>query len=185
MAEPPPPGALNLDELGFGGAQPSSPSGRSTSVRTSGRGRGAPPGQGPSRPLVALGVVVVLALVFAGSYFLSGRLQLDDGEGPAEAPPAEDVVATDLPPGTVLIDAAPWASIASIRDADGEDVTVIGARYTPKRMELAPGVYTVVLEHPPTSGSQQATLEVESGGEQSIRVNFDIDVEEFFRRAVW
>ncbi|MEO1083542.1 MAG: hypothetical protein AAFY88_04815, partial [Acidobacteriota bacterium] len=54
------PAEFSLDNMGFGGEGPSPSSAtRSSAVHAPPRGRGAPPGHGPSRPLVALGIVVV------------------------------------------------------------------------------------------------------------------------------
>lgn len=133
---------------------------------------------------MALGVLMALAAVFAASYVMSGRMSLPS-ESESAPPPVEDVTGTDLPAGVLLIDAAPWAAIDQISDSAGEDVTVVGARFTPKRLELPPGVYTLTLSHPPSGERKDATLEVESGGEQRLSISFDVDVEEFFRRADW
>ncbi|MEM6795628.1 MAG: hypothetical protein AAF725_16740 [Acidobacteriota bacterium] len=190
--------ALDLGELGFGGGGSSSPgpsgpgalgSGGSGSsgLSSSGYGssgtrtqtRAAPPGRGPSKPLLAIGMLAALAAVFAASYVLSGRLD----SAPVENTAAPE--ALELPSGVLVIDAAPWAEIVSLVDAGGQEVTLVGSRHTPKRLELPPGTYTLTLEHPPSGETQRATLALESEQVQTIRGAFEMTVDQFFRQAGW
>ncbi|MCG8456946.1 MAG: hypothetical protein MI919_11750 [Holophagales bacterium] len=102
-----------------------------------------------------------------------------------EAGGPDVVAAVDAEPGTVIFDASPWARIESIMDAGGELVVVAGAPASPKRFELPPGEYTLILSHPPTGRERTEVIRVQSRESVELRVAFPTTPEELIRAAGW
>lgn len=55
-------------------------------------------------------------------------------------------------PGTLIVDAVPWAEVRSVTDGAGKAVRLPQDSSTPLRLNLPPGTYTVQLAHPPDPG---------------------------------
>ncbi len=68
-------------------------------------------------------------------------------------------------PGTVILDAHPWASVESIIAADGAKVPLPTDRATPMRLDLEPGRYAITLER---NGATRA-LDVDIGSGTIIK----------------
>lgn len=83
----------------------------------------------------------------------SNESQLEDTEV-SEAPREDDGVKSDLVeaasirPGTLIVLASPWAKVASIRDEHQDEVAFEKPAFTPFRLDLPPGRYSVSLERP-------------------------------------
>ena len=87
------------------------------------------------------------------------------------------------PVGTLVVDAVPWGSVASIESIEGEPVTLPPDTSTPFILELPAGSYRVVMNSPPSTGRQD-TLTVtvaENGTTVAPAVRFaPLSVEEYF-----
>jgi serine/threonine-protein kinase len=69
-----------------------------------------------------------------------------------------------VPTGYLVVDAVPWASIASIQTEDGEPVTLPQGASTPFAMSLPAGSYQVAVAGPPPESQRQTlTIQVEPG----------------------
>ncbi len=88
----------------------------------------------PRRKILLAAAAAVLALVAVVSILVLGP-------GPRSQEP--------VPPGTLVVDAVPWAEVQSVTDGTGRVVPLPEDAATPLRLELPPGTYTVRLSHPP------------------------------------
>lgn len=114
----------------------------------------APPrGRDRRRWPLALAVVAVVALAAAALVWWRPWLQ-------AEPTP----VATAPSAGHLIIEARPWAEVASVLDAEGRPVAIGGQTFTPVRLEVPPGTYRIVL----TNGDQQRDLTAEVAGDEVV-----------------
>ena len=178
-----------LSDFGFGGGDPEpahEPPMAGMYPPTQQSRRGGPPDGRWVKPMAIVGLIAALGLVFALSFFLSGRLaDGESGSSPSPILPAEDVQGTNLPPGWLALDASPWGEIQSVASAGGESIPVVGPPYTPKLLELPPGQYTVMLIHPAGDQPVEVTLEVETGKTTRHLVNMEIDLDELLARSGW
>lgn len=171
-----------LSDFGFGAPEPSAPSSPGL-YSPDDAPVAAPPRRGGLQWGWILAFLVVLAGVFAASFYLSGFLT----DTPALPPEAtvEDVSGTELPPGFIALDASPWAEIVSVSDAGGETELVAGAPFTPKRWAMAPGLYTVTLTHPSSESPQVVEISVESGQVTRRHVEMEVDVSSVLKEGRW
>jgi len=85
----------------------------------------------------------------------------------------------DLPKGTLILDAQPWAEISSIRDSEGNPIELEGKPTTPYRIGLAPGRYTAVLER--EGEIEELNIDLTSGSESHRLAHFStIRPEDYF-----
>lgn len=103
---------------------------------------------------VAAGFLLV-AVVTLAWYWASPP---GDEAAPATAPP---MAVAEL--GYLELDALPWAEVVEIRDAAGDPVPLDSPTYTPVRLDLPPGTYTVSLTHGTVSEPTVITVEVHTG----------------------
>ena len=146
------------------------------------RDRPDPPTAHPTRNMVAVGLMLVV--VFAALVFLITR------GGPAGERPtleAEDVAAADLSPGSLALDAVPWAEIVALDNPALEEAPPISpSRFTPVILSLPPGDYRISLRYPPTGQSQELAVHVESDVRVEERVTFEsLDAQAYFERVGW
>ncbi len=129
-------------------------------------------------------VAVVLVAVFGSLVYLLTR---EGGVAVAPVPEAQDVAASALSPGTLAIDAAPWAEIVHLENPAADEPPVISpSRFTPVVLSLPPGEYRVTLRCPPTGREEERVVKVESDLRADLRVNFeDLDAEQYFERMGW
>ncbi|MCP3958909.1 MAG: protein kinase [bacterium] len=146
--------------------------------------RSEPPISHSNRNLVIAGLV--LAVVFAGLVYVLTRedLPLKLGE------PVEPVATMPASPGSVVIDAAPWAEIVSIEKQgsaeEEEDPPIPPARFTPLVVHLLPGEYLITLRYPPTGQEQELVVTVESEDRTGQRVTFEsYDAKRYFEQIGW
>jgi hypothetical protein len=138
---------------------------------------------------------VALALVIAtGVWIVNRRKPTSAIPIPAIATPVElpskrdpsQLVATQVVPGTLMIDAVPWAEVTEIVDAQGKPQPVPTPGYTPITVEVPPGEYRVTFKDPMSPATRLATVHVTSAGRQRASVEFRrIDADEYFRNAGW
>lgn len=85
--------------------------------------------------------------------------------------------------GHLVLDAVPWAEVTEIRDADGDPMPLAPSSYTPLRLSLPPGDYTVTMIHPRTPEPITVAARVGAGEsvERSVQVAA-VDVEGYFQR---
>lgn len=72
--------------------------------------------------------------------------------------------------GTVLLDAQPWARVASIQSPDGSNIDLDVESVTPLRLTLAPGHYTATLTR--DGESEKIELDVAPGAETRKMASF-------------
>jgi tetratricopeptide (TPR) repeat protein len=85
-------------------------------------------------------------------------------------------------PGTLALDALPWAEVAEVVDASGKRVDVGAARYTPMVLTLPPGQYTVQLVNGQTR--RAVHVAVRSGSVETKREDFgQVKADDYFKRA--
>ncbi len=145
-------------------------------------GRPAPPTAHPTRHMVVVGVILVA--VFAALVFLLNRKQTVSKRQVLET---QDVAASDLSPGSLAIDAVPWAEIASLENPAASDQPAISpSQFTPVVLRLPPGEYRITLRHPPSGLEEEKVVRVESDVRTDLRVTFEtLDAEQYFERIGW
>jgi hypothetical protein len=87
-------------------------------------------------------------------------------------------------PSLVVFDAAPWATIVSVRREEGPPVILPDDTSTPLALQLSPGDYRIVLQGPPPRLEQRTiTIRVEAGVPAMVPVEkfATMSVEEYFR----
>ena len=121
-------------------------------------------------PNIAAVVALLLALS-AGAYYVVTR----------KATPAPIVN------GTAIIDAVPWATIDSIRSADGASVPLPEDAATPLSIPLAPGTYQVTLVGPgPAKTRREVSVTVVAGEAAVVAPPLfaTIEAEQYLLRAL-
>lgn len=85
----------------------------------------------------------------------------------------------------LVVDAAPWAEIVSIR-GPGDTVVEVPARtYTPFVRDVAPGEYVVTLRNG-SRDTRTVSVEVRAGAGGRAYAEFrPVDALEYFKRAGW
>ncbi len=112
----------------------------------------------------ALAAAGLLGLLLAGMHLL----------GPGQSPPA-------VAPGSLRLDAVPWAEVREIRNRDGESQPLGGSVYTPVVLSLEPGWYEISLAHPDFSEPRSVEVEILASGSVNRRVEFEaVAVESYF-----
>ena len=103
----------------------------------------------------ALAAVALIAVAVLGSRWLNF----------GSPPPPGD-------PGSLRLDAVPWAEIREIKNPEGQIQPLDGSKYTPVVLSLAPGTYQISLAHPDFS---VRSVEVEVLASESVdhRVEFE------------
>jgi hypothetical protein len=103
----------------------------------------------PIRRVATLAGAVVLAAAATAYFLYSGR--------GAAAPAAAAV-------GTLVLEAAPWAAVLSVRSADGATQPLPEPAATPLSLRLPAGTYDVVMAGPPSEPeSRQFSVQVQAG----------------------
>lgn len=146
------------------------------------RDRPGPPTAHPTRNMVAAGLVLVA--VFAAAVFLVSRRAPVDEQRPLAA---EDVAAADLSPGSLALDAVPWAEIVALENPALEDPPPISpSRFTPVILRLPPGEYRISLRYPPSGQVEERVVRVDSDIRAEERVTFEsLDATSYFERVGW
>lgn len=96
-----------------------------------------------NRKSLLAGLAMIVAVVALGLWWTLGRTI-----------PAAD-------PGTLILDAQPWANVESIVSADGTRINLPRQKSTPLRIDLAPGTYAVSLER--NGNTRHIDVEINSG----------------------
>ncbi len=144
--------------------------------------RPEPPTAHPTRIMVAVGLILVT--VFAALIFVLTR------EGPVAERrklEVEDVAAADLSPGSLVLDAVPWAEIVALENPAVEEAPPISpSRFTPVILRLPPGEYWITLRYPPTGQVEERVVRVESDDRVEQRIIFEsLDAQAYFERIGW
>jgi PEGA domain. len=75
--------------------------------------------------------------------------------------------------GPGRVNAFPWAEVRSVRDLKDGHVVAVGSKaVTPAPLDLAPGRYEITLSNPAFKSPITRTVEVRSGEEQMLTVEF-------------
>ena len=142
--------------------------------------RPEPPAAHPTRGMVAVGLI--LSAVFAVLVYLLTR---EDGAGRQH--PVEVAAVPESAPGSLALDAVPWAEIVALENpAVDEEVPISPSRFTPVILSLPPGEYRITLRYPPTGQAEERIVHVDSDVRTFERVAFEnLDAEQYFERAGW
>ncbi len=146
------------------------------------RDRPDPPTAHPTRNMMAAGLILVV--VFAALVYVITRGGPAGERQPLEA---EDVAAADLSPGSLVLDAVPWAEIIALENPALEAAPPISpSRFTPVILRLPPGEYRISLRYPPTGQTEELLVRVDSDVQVEERVIFeDLDAQAYFERIGW
>jgi hypothetical protein len=160
---------------------------RRSADRRSAERRPEPPQGSGGRGLLWAGLLVVAICAALGVLLSRVIASREAGGGVAETVPAAVVEEAAAPaPGTVVVDARPWAEIASVAAPPGAEEPVLPIRDTPVILELPPGVYRFTLRHPPSGSVEEVEVEVVSGERIEIRPTlWEIDGEGYFDELGW
>jgi hypothetical protein len=91
---------------------------------------------------------------------------------------------TPATPVLVVFDAAPWATVVSVRREEGPPVILPGDASTPLALRLSPGDYRIVLQGPPPQLEQRTiSIQVAAGAPTTVPAQkfATMSVEEYFR----
>ncbi len=144
--------------------------------------RPGPPTAHPTRTMVVAGVTLVA--VFAALVFFLTR----DGTVAEHQPlETEDVAAADLSPGSLAVDALPWAEIVGLENPAVEEAPPISpSRFTPVILSLPPGDYLITLRYPPTGQVEERAVRIDSDVRVDQRFIFEsLDAGAYFERIGW
>jgi hypothetical protein len=89
-----------------------------------------------------------------------------------------------VPPVLMVIDAAPWATITSVRRDGGEAESLPGNASTPLALTVAPGTYRVSLTGPPPrSETREVSIQIDEAGEAPVILErfTPMSVDDYFR----
>ena len=156
----------------------------------------APPAAAPGAPRRAirwlpwLAAAAVLAAVGVG---LVWSLLARRGTEPQPAEAAAPAPASPDPPAPIaagrtalMVLAAPWGELQSVRGADGAEQPLPADRTTPLLLDLRPGRYTLSLSHPSATAPATCEAEVVEGQVATCRVEtLQVEVMRYFKEAGW
>ncbi len=135
--------------------------------------------------LAASGLLVVVLLLIA----FGGREPPPPEPPPPEPPPVVPQRPTAVVPpavGVVTVAALPWGEISEVNDSEGYLQELPDDPFTPLRIELPPGRYTLHLRHPDYIETLSCEVEVSVGLASACDVDFGRPtVTEFFKEGDW
>jgi hypothetical protein len=109
--------------------------------------------------------------------------------GPADGaavPAAAEQAAADVPHGDLVLNAAPWATVESVLDANHQSVALPSDASTPLILSLPPGSYVITFRHPQVAKAAQVTANVEAKKRVSAGATFpSITSQEYFSHVGW
>ena len=141
----------------------------------------------------ALGIAILVALVVAGGlaiawYVYASRAESPEIATPAEPEPVEEPREAEPAPGlgSLLVDARPWGEVVSVLNDAGVEVAGAAGRSTPLRLDVEPGIYSVVVSHPSLEEPRVCQAEVSAGQLARCDVEADdVDAADYFRAMGW
>lgn len=123
--------------------------------------------RGEGRKVAAIVAVLLVTLGAAVAMLWPGK----DKPAQATKPNVAATIQTTVVP--LAINAWPWANVTSIRNADnGQTIELQGPLVTPAPVDLAPGRYEVTLSNPAFPNAITRTVEVASGQDNALHVQF-------------
>jgi serine/threonine-protein kinase len=156
------------------------------------RAAAAAPPRGPgSRRLLAglaaAGALGILVVVVVGWVLMRSLARRSTTE--VAAPIATAAPAVPEPPvgrTGVMVVAAPWGELQSVRGAGGRELLLPADHSTPLLLDLPPGRYTLTLSHPAAAQPASCEAEVRSGEVTTCRVEtLPMEVMQYFKEAGW
>jgi hypothetical protein len=88
--------------------------------------------------------------------------------------------------GELVIDAYPWATVASVVDANKQAVALPADATTPLRLKVPAGVYTITFRHPQVSRAATKVAQVQAQKTVSSAASFpSISSQDYLKRAGW
>ncbi len=143
--------------------------------------RAGPPVAHSNRNMILVGWILaaVLALVV---YVLSRQNSMEN-----HALEVQDVVAADLSPGVLLIDAVPWGEIIGLVNSDLEEAPALQpSRFTPVVLRLPPGEYRITVRYPPSGRTEERVVTMTSDVQVEEHITFsDFDSDRYFEQIGW
>lgn len=137
-------------------------------------------------PLVAGLAAAAVVVVVVGVTVMRSR------PGPAAAPsPVRSVPAGTPAPapvggGVLVVAAAPWGEVLSVRREDGVEVELPAQRATPMRLAVPAGRYTVTVRDPASGATRQGTAEVKASAAARLVVEVRAaGADELLKRLGW
>ena len=104
----------------------------------------------------------------------------------AAVPVVADQAAADVPRGDLVLNAAPWATVDSVLDANHQPVALPSDASTPLVLSLPTGSYVITFRHPQAAKTAQVIAKVEAKKRVSADATFpSITSQEYFSRAGW
>ncbi|MEO8381705.1 MAG: protein kinase [Acidobacteriota bacterium] len=134
----------------------------------------------------ALAAVILLVIAITVIVLVTGK---DETPSP---PPVVEVVETQSPvfppasaTGDLVIHAAPWGEVRSIKDAEGREHLSGRPVYTPVTLSLPAGAYRVELTNPNSGRTSTVSTTVEAGRIARCEAELDdVDAEAYLKRVL-
>jgi len=132
----------------------------------------------------ALVAVIVIVVAIVAAFLVIGR---DDG--PVDDPAVAETTETTADPATLLgelvIHAAPWGEVRSVKNGAGEEQLASTPLYTPLTLRLPAGAYKVELTNPNSGRSATVDATVEAGRPSRCEAELDrVDADAYLRRVL-
>lgn len=134
----------------------------------------------PKPPKRGGGVVAMVVLILA-CLALGVWLGRRNNAGPTDVTEApgtelaqnlqdEEVPLPQMAPGTLILDAEPWAEVTRIVSEDGRAEPIAAQTTTPLVLNLQPGAYKISLIYPPRKRRADVEVEIRAGQRMEKRV---------------
>ena len=137
--------------------------------------------------LIGLGLTILGAIGLGVAWMTHrGASDLAITQAAAEPLAPEPASTNPLAPGVLIVDAQPWASVERVWDQSGKEVALPADRYTPLRLELPAGDYSVSLVRPGAKNAETCAIQL-TPSRTSICVpeQTEIDATGFFKETGW
>lgn len=140
-------------------------------------------------PLAAGLAAVAVVAVVTGVTVLRPRPVPGPSPTPAAARPTAPAVTPPAGPvggGVLVVAAAPWGEVVSVRREDGQEIAVPAGQATPLRLVVPAGRYTVTVRDPATRATTQRTAVVAAS--QTARIVIEVrpvSADELLKRLGW
>jgi len=133
-------------------------------------------------PMMALGLVLLGVIGWS-------LVRINERVTDVPSPPpvvAEPVAIAPVATGVLIIDAQPWAEVERVLDPSGVEVALPDDRYTPLRLELPAGRYSVRLIRPESPMAQNCVAQVaDSATVRCMPQQTEIGAADLFKETGW
>jgi serine/threonine-protein kinase len=126
-----------------------------------------------NRSRVAAVAVVMIIVIGGGVTAMLRNRHAPQGQVTVTASVSSAGTIVPKSPAHVVVNAFPWAEVQHVRDlSDGQEVALQANLQTPTQFDLSPGKYEITLSNPSFKKPITQTIEVGSGDERRINVQF-------------